>query len=144
MLVVLHKNIRLSSSSFQINQIDMINKAGKLSPHALIEFDLMIKGDKDVSFFYGEIENNSTVDKRFFHLKPEYGIEKLDKKSEFPIHIFYRKEKKYKALFLFNILEAALFNKDQIFLKELEIITGSLLGYSKEDIELYLEKNGLN
>lgn len=51
MHVVLHKNIRLSSSSFQINQIDMINKAGKLSPHALIEFDLMIKGDKDVSFF---------------------------------------------------------------------------------------------
>lgn len=116
---------------------------GKLSPHALVEFDLMIEGKKELSFFFGDIEKDSSVDRRFFSLSPDCGIIKLDKKSDFPIHIFYKSGKKDKAIFLFNIIEASLLNKEKILLKEIDTIIGTLLGYSSDDIEFYLKKNNI-
>lgn len=116
---------------------------GKLSPHAFVEFDLMLEGKKELSFFFGDIEGDNSVDRRFLSLTPEYGIEKLDKKSDFPIHIFYKTGKENKAIFLFNVIEASLINKEKILLKEIDTIIGTLLGYSKEDIDFYLRKNNI-
>ncbi|MBR1375012.1 MAG: hypothetical protein IJ566_02895 [Cardiobacteriaceae bacterium] len=110
---------------------------GKLNPHQGIEYDLMKKAQKDVAYFYAD-----ELDTRFLSLAKEDEIYKLERKSaifEEPIHIFYRKDKEQQALALFLLLEALKYNRENICFREFEMLIGKLLGYSIEDVEVYLQ-----
>ncbi|MBP3194868.1 MAG: hypothetical protein J6M05_04305 [Cardiobacteriaceae bacterium] len=114
---------------------------GKLNPHKGIEYNLMRIAQKDVAYFSAD-----ELDTRFLLLKDDEEIYKLERKStvlEEDIHIFYRSNKKDKATALFLLLEAFIYNRENICRAEFEMLIGRLLGYSREDVEVYLQSQNI-
>lgn len=121
----------------------VMEEQGKIGPHEGLEFDLMLAGKKDIAYFGCDLDHPG-VDPRFSSLKDGDEIVRLDRESEFkmPMHIFYRRGQQKKALCFYHMLHASLYNapvsKSNCW-QEMEIIIGSLLGYSRADVDAFIK-----
>lgn len=110
---------------------------GVIGPHEGKELDLMLKGLKNLALFYTDynIPYGFTpyLESGFFKRKK---IRTIDSNgNNFYYYIIYAKKHKRKAKKLSLLLEKSTKCFNSTFEKKI----GRLLGYSKEDIEFYIE-----
>jgi len=114
-------------------------KVGNIGPHEDQEFDLFKSGKKDLIYFAydWQPENHKVTAK-------ELGAQLLtfeDIDSELPNYIYYRQGSSNKAKELRDIILSDMRISDPDW-AEKEHRIGKLLGYSKQDVELYLNSFG--
>ncbi|ADZ93383.1 hypothetical protein [Marinomonas mediterranea] len=112
---------------------------GKIGPHEGIEFILFDRGEKHVIYF-----NWDSWPEEHFSAAKLVGAETLifsQPESESESYIFYRREFESEAKELRDIILSGYTAHDDDF-EEKEYRIGEILGYTKEDITLYLSNFG--
>lgn len=106
---------------------------GKLGPHSNIELELMLRGEKKVSYFFGDVPPKFILTMRQY---PQ--IEYHQSENEY-MHIFYLTGYQAQAQALEALLKQSLELKGYTD-ESIERGIGRLLGYSEADIDLYIAK----
>ena len=115
----------------------LVENKGQIGPHEEKEFDLFREGEKDLIFFAydWQPENHQQIAKKL-------GAEQLlfeDPDTNLPNYIYYRKGFLDNAEELRDIILSDMRMADSDW-AEKEHRIGELLGYSREDVEMYINK----
>ena len=104
----------------------------RLSPHNLAELDLMLAGKKNVSYFFMEIPPEFLIGYKY-----NREIEFYDFAEDPCVYIFYLVGHRKSAIRLEQLIKEPRKTKELNEAVEREI--GEILGYSKEEIDFYIE-----